>query len=327
MILLTGATGFLGRNLLPLLLEAGYRVRALVRPTSDTAFLQSLGVELAYADDIMDETAVIQACQGCDQIIHAAGLFRFWGDLDTFRHTNVEGTRAVLNGAINANVKRFIHISSIAVVGTTPVQGVIDEKTPCKPQEPYQISKYEGEQLTLRYHKDHNLPVVVLRPGAFYGPWGRYAFNRLFFEEPLRGWRIKVDSGRHIIFPVFVADVAQGILLGLQNGRSGEIYNICGDSLDHNSVNRIVSNLANIRHWRLNIPKQAVLLLARAWTALSKITKQEPFYPINLAPYVFQDWHVSNQKAKVQLGFNPTPFEVGAKETLEWYWEEGILRR
>lgn len=326
MILLTGATGFLGRNLVPRLIDAGYSIRALVRPTSDTTFLQSAGVELAYADDIGDKTAVSIACQGCDQVIHAAGMFRFWGDLETFRATNVYGTQAVLEGALKANVKKLIHISSIAVVGTTPVQGIIDETTPCLPQEPYQLSKYEGEQLALSY-VEKGLPVVVLRPGAFYGPWGRYAFNRLFFEEPLRGWRIRVDGGRHIIFPVFVPDVAQGIVLGLKNGRLGQIYNICGDSLDHNSVNNIISDLANINHWRLNVPKQAVLLLAHAWTALSTITKHEPFYPINMAPYVFQDWPVSNQKAKEELGFKPTSFKNGAEATLEWYWAQGILKR
>lgn len=327
MILLTGATGFLGRNLVPKLIEAGYSVRALVRPTSDSAFLQSLGVELAFANDISHATAVTQASQGCEQIIHAAGLFRFWGDLDTFRETNVAGTRAVMEAAVQAHVRRVIHISSIAVIGSTPAQKTIDETTPCKPQEPYQISKYEAEQLALTFAERDDLEVIILRPGAYYGPWGRYAFNRLFFEEPLRGWRIKVDGGRHITFPAFVPDVAQGVLLAMKYGRSGEIYNICGESLSHNQVNQIVSDLAQIRPWRLDIPKILVLTLARMWTALSRVTKREPFYPINMAPYVFQDWPVSNQKAIEELKFKPTEFKLGAQATLEWYWNQGILKK
>ena len=70
-----------------------------------------------------------------------------------------------------------------------------------------------------------------------------------------------------------------------------------------------------------------VLLLARAWTALSKFTGREPFYPINMAPYVFQDWHISYQKATAELGFQPTPFAEGARQTLEWYWQQGLLKR
>ncbi len=326
MILLTGATGFLGHNLIPRLIKSGYAVRALVRPTSDVTFLQEWGVELAYADDISDATAVNQACRGCKQVIHAAGRFRFWGSEAAFYKTNVLGTTAVLQAALSAGVERFIHISSIAVVGNSAAQ-LIDETTRCHPQEPYQISKFEGEKQALAAYKNEGLPLIVLRPGAFYGPWGRYAFNRLFFEEPLKGWRIKVDGGRHITFPVFAPDVAQGVMLAMDNGRFGQIYNICGQSLDHNSVNDMVSDRAGISRWRFNFPSSLVMLLARSWTALSQLTKREPFYPINMAPYVFQDWHVSNEKAKQELGFIPTPFAEGVQKTLEWYWEQGILRR
>lgn len=326
MILVTGATGFLGHNLIPRLAAAGADVRALVRPGSDTAFLQQYNVELAYAADISDETAVAQACLGCDTVIHAAGLFRFWGEMDEFWRTNVLGTTAVLHAACAANVRRFIHISTIAVVGSTPQSRVIDETTRCRPQEPYQISKHEAERRVLAAHAQHGLPAIVLRPGAFYGPWGRYAFNRLFFEEPLKGWRIKVDNGRHITFPVFAPDVARGILLALERGRPGEIYNVCGHSLTHNDVNAIVSDLAGIGRWRFNVPRSFVLALARAWTALSRFTGREPFYPINMAPYVFQDWHVSIDKAQRELGFAPTPFAAGARQTLAWYYQQGLLR-
>lgn len=327
MILITGATGFLGRNLVPRLVTADYQVRALVRPTSDTAFLAEAGVELAYADDIGDETAVFAAVQGCDQIIHAAGLFRFWGDFESFWQTNVGGTAVILKAALAANITRFVHISSVAVVGQPPATGIITETTPCNPQEPYQTTKLEAEKLVLAAQQQHGLPAVILRPGAFYGPWGRYAFNRLFIEEPLRGWRIRVNNGRHITFPVFVPDVAQAILLALHKGEPGQVYNICGQSLDHNSVNAIVSDLAGISHWRFNIPVSFVLNLARAWTAVSRITRREPFYPINMAPYVFQDWHISTHKAETELGFQPTPFAEGVRQTLAWYWQTGLLNR
>jgi dihydroflavonol-4-reductase len=325
MILVTGATGFLGHNLIPQLRQAGYGVRALVRPSSDVRFLQEYGVELAFTNDISDPAAALSAVQGCDQVIHAAGQFRFWGDSLSFWQTNVAGTHAMLEAATAVSVQRFIHISTIVVVGKTPTTGLLDETAVCNPQEPYQRTKYEAEQLALAYHRTRGLPVVVLRPGAFYGPWGRYAFNRLFFEEPLRGWRIKVNRGIHITFPVYALDVVQGIMLALANGRCGQIYNICSQSLDHNSVNNIISDLAGISRWRFNFPTWMVLALAKSWTALSRFTGREPFYPINMAPYVFQDWPISTQKAETELGFQPTPFATGAAETLAWYRREGIL--
>lgn len=325
MILVTGATGFLGHNLIPRLRRAGYQIRALVRPSSDVEFLVRNGVELACAEDITDVTAVHQACQGCQYIIHAAGHFRFWGSLPTFWQTNVEGTATILAGALAAGIERFVHISTVVVVGMTKSGRIIDESHPCNPLDPYQRTKLEGEKLVLAYHREQGLPVVLLRPGAFYGPWGHYAFNRLFFEEPLKGWRIKVDNGRHITFPVFAPDVAHAIELALKDGRPGHIYNISGQSLTHKEVNAIVSNMAGISHWRLNVPTRAVVSLAWVWTMLSRYTRREPFYPINMAPYVFQDWIVSSEKARQELGFTPTPFATGVEITLKWYWENNLL--
>ena len=327
MILLTGATGFLGHSLTPRLLSAGFPVRALVRPGSDTAFLKKIGVELAEVDDINDVTAVAYACQGCQYVIHAAGRFRFWGDLPGFWQTNVAGTIAVLTAAVSTDVECFIHISTLALIGKTPAKATIDETTPAKPLDFYQRTKLEAEQLVLAFHRERGLPVIVLRPGWFYGPWGRYAFNRLNFEEPLRGWRIKVQGGRRLLCPVFTPDVAQAAILALNKGQAGEIYNISGQPLTHQSINAVISDLAGIPHWRMNIPTPAVLTLARVWTAVARYTGREPFYPINLAPYVFQDWRVSTNKAEIELGFTPTPFAQGAQATLDWYWQQGILKR
>lgn len=324
MILVTGATGFLGHHLIPTLHAAGHPIRALVRPSSNVDFLLPYQVELAYSPDISDQQSVAQACQGCQYVVHAAGHFRFWGGLPAFWQTNVAGTAAVMAGALTAGVERVVHISSLVVVGKTYPGRVIDEEHPCQPQDNYQRTKLESELLALAYWRERGLPVVILRPGAYYGPWGRYGFNRLFFEEPLRGWRIKVDGGRHITFPVFAGDVARVAASALTAGRAGEIYNVCGYSLEHNEANAIISDLAGIGRWRVNVPATAVVTLARLWTALSRHTGKEPFYPINMKPYVFQDWIVSSEKARVEMRFEPTPFAVGAKATLEWYRKENI---
>jgi dihydroflavonol-4-reductase len=327
MILVTGATGFLGHHLIPCLRQAGLPVRALVRPGSHVGFLRQHDVEPFYVSDISDYPAARRATQGCEMVVHAAGHFRFWGGLPQFWQTNVEGTAAILEAAVAAGVRRFIHISTVVVAGKTGTGTVVDESHPSQPQDFYQRTKLEGERMVLAYHRWRGLPAIILRPGAYYGPWGHYAFNRLFFEEPLRGWRIKVNHGRHITFPVYTGDVAQAVLLALERGRPGEVYNISGPSLSHNEANNIISDLAGISRWRMNVPAGLVVNLARAWTALSRFTGREPFYPINMRSYVFQDWAVSSDKARRELGYEPAPFASGAQATLEWYWQTGHLSR
>lgn len=322
-ILVTGATGFLGRTLCPYLIAQGYRLRVLVRPSSDYAFLQPLGVEWAWGD-IRDAAATREAAAGCGAVVHAAALFRLWGEREAFFAVNVEGTRNVVAAAQAAGVERFVHISTIAVVGAPPAGTVITEETPCAPQDPYQESKLVSEQLVLEACRQ-GLPAVVLRPGAYYGPWGRYAFNRLFFEDPLKGLPMRIHGGRHVIFPVYIRDVAQAIWLALQRGRTGEVYNICGPCLTHRQINETVERLLGGRLRWLNTPARGMVLLARVWTWLARFTRREPYYPLGLYPYVFYDWQVSIDKARRELGFAPTPFEEGARETLAWYRQEGIL--
>ena len=322
-VLVTGATGFLGHTLCPYLVERGYQLRAFVRPSSSWGFLRPLGVELAWGD-VREATAVRAATAGCRAVVHAAGKFRFWGRREDFFSVNLEGTRNALEAAHRAGVEKFIYISTIAVIGVPRTGVTIDEGYPPSPRDDYQRSKLEAERLTLRYHRAHNLPALALRPGAFYGPGGHYAFNRLFFADPLKGLPMQVHGGRHVSFPTYVRDVAQGVDLALRRGRPGEIYNISGRSLSHREINSVVDRLLGYRIRRLDAPAWAMLALARVWTWLSRFTRREPYYPIGLASYVFRDWEVSSKKAQRELGFVPTPFEEGARATLAWYRELGI---
>jgi dihydroflavonol-4-reductase len=325
-VLVTGASGFLGHNLAPILLASGYTVRALVRASSDTSQLRELGVEL-YTGDVREAASVNAAMVDCRFVVHAAGLFRLWGDLRDFESTNVHGTVHVLEAACRNSVEKLVHISTAAIAGNPSPGQVIDEETPSHPVDAYQRSKVDGENLVRMYAQTTRLPAVILRPGAFYGPWGRYAFNRLFFEDPLKGLLIQVHWGRRVTFPVFVPDVARVIVAALKVGRPGAVYTFAGDSLTHRQVNKVVSRLARIPAWRLNVPEPLMLAVARWLTQRAELTRREPYYPLSLAGYVFHDWKVASAKARAELDFVPTPFEEGARQTLEWYWNAGVFRR
>jgi nucleoside-diphosphate-sugar epimerase len=301
------------------LVGQGYRLRALARPTSNTAPLEALGVEIAPGN-VWEADSVRVAMEGCDYVVHAAARFRLWGPPEPFIKTNVEGTRHVLETALAAGVKKFIHISTIIVVGPQPSGVVITEETPCRPypSDNYAKTKCAGEGLALSY-ATKGLPVVILRLGALYGPYGHYAFNRLFFEEFLHNWRVQVHHGRHIIFPCYVGDAAWAVEAALKRGRVGQIYNISNQSISHREANQIVSCLANRSSWRINFPGWLMIGFSQLLEVLAYFTRREPFYPQNLKPYVFNDWVVDCSKAQQELGFVPTPFAAGAQRTLEWY--------
>jgi nucleoside-diphosphate-sugar epimerase len=135
----------------------------------------------------------------------------------------------------------------------------------------------------------------------------------------MRGIIMQIDRGRYIIFPAYIGDVAQGVILALDRGRDGEIYNICGDWISHRDAFSIVIEEARLRWPRLPIPGWLGINTARVMTALAPLVRREPFWPINLRSYVYNYWRVSNQKARQELGFMPTDFREGARRTIAWY--------
>ncbi len=325
-IFVTGGTGHLGHNLLPLLAEAGFRLRVLTRHPADHPWLRQFANVEVIEGEVENLTCIEQAVQGCRYVVHGAGLFAFWGKPAAFERTNILGTENVLKASLGAGVEKIIHISTVVVIGNPPRGQTLDENTPPHPADPYQRSKLRGEQIARRYFEEQGLPVVILRPGAFYGPYSRYAFNRLFIEDPLKGLCLQVNGGRNVTFPVYVGDVARGIHLALERGQAGETYNLCGETLTHKEANRIISDEAGLSSLRINVPQWALVVLARAWTALSEITQVEPYYPINLRTYVFYDWRVSSEKARTALHFEPIPFREGVRHTLRWYQDIGLWK-
>lgn len=319
MIFLTGGTGFLGRHLVPVLCRTGASLRLLTRyPESYTWLARYPRIEVV-AGDLLNADVVSRAMQGCTHVVHAGGMFRFWGDEKAFTEVNVRGTENVMRAALSHGIERLVHISTVALIGHPDPTRVIDETEPPDPADPYQRSKWAAEQIVHQFVASHELPAVILRPGAYYGPLGYYAFNRLFFKDPMRGIIMQVNGGRYIIFPAFISDVAQGALLALRHGKVGEVYNICGDWISHQEAFDIVCEEADL-HWpRLPIPGWIGVQTARFLEALSVITRSEPFWPLNLRSYVYNNWRVSSEKARRELGFRPTSFRDGARQTIAWY--------
>ncbi len=317
LVFLTGGTGFLGKHLVPLLLKNQYEVRILVRQTSDVSWLPKGKVDLVYGD-VTDKDFIITAMEGCQFVIHAAAYFRFWGPHEVFDRINVTGTKNVVEAAQKNGVKRYVHISTIAVVGNPKRGEPIDEEIDCCPQDAYQHSKLTAERYVHNLAEKEGFPALILRPGAFYGPGSFYGLNRMFVVEPMGWWRVKVNHGKRFTFPVYVPDAANAIVSSLESGRVGEIYNISGESCSHEHLNNIVSNYLGISLFRFPMPRFLMIGLALFLEIAAKLSKREPYYPLNLRYYIFNDWNVISGKAKDELGFIPTSPEDGWRETVNW---------
>ncbi len=325
LVFVTGGTGFLGHYLVPQLLAEGFRVRMLVRPTSDVSWLDGHDVTFAQGD-VTDPASVQKGMAGCGRVVHAAGRFRFWGQEADFHSINVEGTRHVAEAAARAGARRFVHISTIALIGSPPPGETITEQTRCRPADAYQRTKLAAEKEVQRFAQQ-GLPVVILRPGSFYGPGGRYGFNRLFVEDPMRGLRVQVEGGRRVIFISFVPDVAWAVCRTLAHPAASGTYNICDRSPTHAEVNDCVSELLGISRWRFPTPSHGMIALAALMEWWAKVSRREPFFPLNLRHYVFNDWPVSSERARRELGFEPTPLAEGLRQTVAWYQKGTVQRR
>ena len=318
MIFVTGGTGFLGCHLVPALCKAGYPLRILTRTPQRHSWLKSYPrVDVVQGDIRTGEG--LEALDGCTHVVHAAGLFSMWQLAGDFEATNVLGTQHLLQAAVGYDIERFVHISTIAVIGTPQVGRIIDEQHPPRPSDKYQLTKLHAEYLVRDYGHSTDLETVILRPGAFYGPLGDYAFNRLFFRDPMRGLIVEPDGGHYLTFPAYIGDVARSVVKAITQGKDGAIYNICGASIAHKEVYDIVCEIAELSYPRVYLPNILGITGAALLTMLSRVTRSEPFYPLGLRSYVFNDWWVSTEKAQAELGFMPTDFRAGAARTIAWY--------
>lgn len=317
-VFVTGGTGFLGRHLVPALCRAGYTVRVLVRKPEANAWLTRYPRVHMIQGDVLDLESVRRGMDDSRFVVHAAGLFRFWGNDADFDHTNVGGIQNMLKAAREAKIERFVHISTVALIGHPDPNRLVDETHPAQPADAYQRSKLRAEQLASQ-HFQEGLPVIILRPGAFYGPLGHYAFNRLFFRDPMRGIIMQINRGRYITFPAYITGVAETIIRSFTLGRLGEIYNVCDESITHKEAFDIICQEGKIRFPRLTVPGWVGISASRLLEGIAAVTKREPFWPLNLKSYVYNYWRVSNEKARRELDFVPMDFREGARRTIAWY--------
>ncbi len=323
--LVTGATGFIGGNLVRELLGDGAQVRALVRPGSDRTVLEDLDVEVAEGD-VTDPDSLRPAAEGRDAVFHVAAWYAYWPpDRRRAHRVNVEGTVNVLRAAVEQGVRRVVHTSSVSTVGIGANGAPADERATLDPrhlQAGYKRSKYEAEQEALRAHRE-GLPVVIVNPSAPVGAWdpkptptGRVIVD--FLKGRMFGY---LNTGLNV---VHVRDVARGHILALEKGRPGERYILGNRNMSLRAIFQMLGSIAGRRPPRLRVPYWAALSFAHLDEMFEgRMMRRTPRATVTEVRLARRPMYFDAAKAVRELGLPQTPVEDAFTDAVAWFRKRG----
>ncbi|MGA2148338.1 MAG: hopanoid-associated sugar epimerase [Bryobacteraceae bacterium] len=316
-VLVTGASGFLGWHVARALVERGYRVRALVRPGSR---VRELAVE-TVTGDLREADTLEAAVAGCEVVFHVAADYRLWAkDASGIYRSNVGGTRNLLAAAKRAGVRRVVYTSTVGTIGIPRGGQLGDEQTPVSIDQmagDYKRSKFQAEQVALDFARG-GLDVVIVNPTAPIGdhdvkptPTGRIVLDFLLGRMPAF-----IDTGLNV---VDARDVAEGHLLALERGRTGERYILGSENLTLAQILERLAKIAGRKPPRFRLPYAVAYCAGVCSTAWAEVTGRPPRVPIEAVRMARKRMWVSDAKARRELGWNPAPAETALERAVEWF--------
>ena len=323
MTLVTGAAGFMGRHLVEYLVSLGVRVRATARPRKDTSFFDSLGVEYVGADLTQPGTLPPLFEGGVDRFFHLGAICNFSTPYRKLHPTNVLGVERITKLALDAGVKKYIHVGSTSVYG--PYRGTpFTEDSPRNPQDNYGRSKRDGENVVWR-RIEEGLPAIITRPCTVYGPactdGAGKAFSRPTSITAIPG------SGRQILSNVRAEDVAAAVEhLSHLDDAVGQAFNIVDDSRPTvEQALTIAARTFGAKPPTLHLPVAAVKLSARIVGITSRMRGRIPDLEYDAVRYLCDDYVVDNSRLRnTGYKFIYPDFEESMKQLGEWYRESQV---
>ncbi len=325
LVLVTGANGFVGSHLVEALLGRGYRVRCMVRRSSDLTFIGHLPVEWAYAD-LQDAEAVHQACQGVEIVCHCAALTRAL-DEETFQRVNAQGAETLARACTEANptLRRFLLVSSQAAAGPSQaVDDLVDESRLPQPITWYGKSKLAAERALLGMQD--RLALTIVRPSPVLGPRDRDFFA--YFELVKWGLSLKLGRDERRVSLIYVRDLVELLLLALESeAAAGQTYFGCGPAHSYTELSEAIARVLGKRPLRITVPEAALTPIALWSRVQGRLTHRPALLNDQRVLDMRQRyWLCSGEKAQRELGFVPQhDLATAVEETTRWYLENGWL--
>lgn len=322
---ITGGTGFIGSHLTEHLIQHGYKVRCLVRPTSNLRWIESSGAEINVCP-LDDQEALEQNLKDADYVIHLAGVVKA-RNLDGYLKGNVETTRNILDTLlkINTGVKKVLVTSSLAVVGPNKPGHPSNEESPYNPISHYGKSKVAQENLCHEYQSQ--LPIVIIRPPSVYGPRDGEIYT--VFKAMAKGVFATVGFNRKTLSMIYIDDLVRGMRQALESNKSaGQTYFISSEEeYDWNQIAKYGKAALGKGFLNLKVPHSLVhvsAFFAENWAGISG--KAATLNREKAKEVIQESWACSPKKAMKDFGFRQEiGLEEGFKHTVAWYRENGWI--
>lgn len=324
--LVTGATGFLGTNLVHELVKDGWQVKAFGLPGSNIDYIKYLPVEIIFGDVTKPED-VDDAIKGCQVVFHVAGDTSWWKKrFKLQRKINVDGTVNVARACINNKVKRLIHTSTIDTFGYNP-DGLIDETWSqynyAGTGYNYADTKREGEFKALSFNGDE-LEVVVIYPGSMMGPYDyTLQYGRLFFD--LRDGNVPGCPKGGVSFG-HVTEVARAHIAAARKGRPGEGYICAGENITYKNLFQLIAQKFGKSAPSFIMPQWLFVAYGYVMQHISYFTNKAPEVDPGMARYMSINAYTDNSKAIKELNYKVVPVDTMVNEAYDWYVENKFLK-
>ncbi len=330
----TGASGFIGANLVHELVARGHRVKVLVRATSELRGLR--GAEFERVEGDVNQGALLQAAmRGCDWCFHAAASYHLWlPDYRPMYAANVEGTRTVLNAAAAAGCARIVYTSTVGCIGLPKLEdgGLVpsDETSPvgeAQMSNPYKRSKWQAEKVARQLAKEGR-PIVIVNPSAPVGPRDvkPTPTGQVVVDFLNRAMPAYLDTGLNY---VHVRDVALGHILAAEKGRVGERY-ILGNAEGNWTLKesfRVLETITGLPGPKVRIPYLVAWAAACVDETVSRFTGKPPRAPMAGVRMAKYKMFFSPAKAIRELGLTQTPPTQALSDAVEWFRQNGYVKR
>lgn len=321
----TGATGFVGLNLVEQLVLEGWRVVTLHRPSSELKYLRRFPVE-PVVGDVTDPTSLTRGMpRAVDAVFHVAGNTNMWSRRNAEQNrVNIDGTRNVAEAALRAGARRLVLTSSISAYGLH--DGRIDETAEQRGGRSwinYQRSKFLGEA-EVRHGIARGLDAVILNPASIFGPFDTGSWARLIqlvYTGKLPGVPPGALSFCH------AREVARAHIAAVEQGRTGENYLLGGTDATFLQLVQAVGDAIGCKVAQRTTPAVAMIAASRIGNWMSYVTGKPPSITPEMVRMVTRTMYCDSAKAERDLGFRPEPLATMVKDSVDWLRREGFLDR